>query len=110
MVGKMLLSQNDSQVICLCYVPDSCKEKTTAEDWMKAALGGPNGDMGGEMLEFTATTARGIIKADADKGLFIQKMKDDAQTGSVNYLVSKKLFEIKEDDDWVPDDDAGIEW
>eukprot|EP00293_Proteomonas_sulcata_P011809 CAMPEP_0184307926 /NCGR_PEP_ID=MMETSP1049-20130417/16530_1 /TAXON_ID=77928 /ORGANISM="Proteomonas sulcata, Strain CCMP704" /LENGTH=180 /DNA_ID=CAMNT_0026620515 /DNA_START=1 /DNA_END=543 /DNA_ORIENTATION=- len=110
MVGKMLLSSNDDAVVCVCYVPENCVEKTTAEDWMKATLAGPNGDMNGELLEGTKTFAKGIVKANAEAGRFTMKDRDFAQTASVNYLVSKKLFEIKEEDDWVPDDDAGIEW
>jgi hypothetical protein len=41
----------------------------------------------------------------------VLKDKDTCQAMSVNWLKSKGLFPDKEEeDDWVPDDDAGVEW
>jgi len=37
--------------------------------------------------------------------------KDTCQAGSVNYLKGLGLFpEAEEEDDWIPNDDDGIEW
>merc|ERR1712187_1046141 len=71
----------------------------TADVWMKdmlAELGG------GELLFGDATTAKAEIKNDADKGLFVLKLKDSAITLSINYLKKKGLFPDGNDDD---DDD-----
>merc|ERR1712190_529526 len=49
-----------------------------------------------------ATTAKAKILNDADKGLFVLKLKDSAITFSINYLKKKGLFPDGNDDD---DDD-----
>merc|ERR1712084_109813 len=49
-----------------------------------------------------ATTAKAELTNDADKGLFVLKLKDSAITLSINYLKKKGLFPDSNDDD---DDD-----
>lgn len=106
-VGKMLLSSGDKQLALMCYVPDSKLDKCNATEWMKAVLQ----KVGGEFLEGSAKTAKGRAVADGSTR-FPLKDKDTCQAESVNWLKSKGLFPQadKEEDDWVPGDDAGIEW
>merc|ERR1711988_1174929 len=69
------------------------------DQWMKdvlAALGG------GEVQFGDAYTAKAVINNDADKGLFVLKLKDSAITESINYLKGKGLLpdrisEMKQD-------------
>merc|ERR1719387_1826723 len=63
---------------------------------------------GGEMSFGDAYTAKAEIKNDADKGLFVLKLKDSAISESINFLKSKGLFPDKvedSDDDYVFGDD-----
>merc|ERR1719158_2353478 len=60
---------------------------------------------GGELKHGDAYTAKAEIKNDADKGLFVLKLKDSAISESINYLKSKGLFPDKVDDS---DDDEFV--
>jgi len=96
-IGKMLISKNqeDSKLALVAYFPPSKHEELKADQWMKellAALGG------GEMVFGDAYTAKAVIENDADKGLFVLKLKDSAITESINYLKGKGLFPDKVDD------------
>jgi len=66
-----------------------------ADQWMQDILKTLGG---GEMLYGDAYTAKAEIKNDADKGLFVLKLKDSAISESINYLKSKGLFPDKTDD------------
>merc|ERR1719436_2308617 len=73
-VGKMLVSpdQDNSKLALVAYCPPAKQGVLTADQWMKemvASLGG------GEILFSDATTAKCEIKNDADKGLFVLKLK-----------------------------------
>lgn len=97
-VGKMLVSpdQDNSKLALVAYCPPAKQGALKADQWMKdtvAALGG------GEILFSDATTAKCEIKNDADKGLFVLKLKDSAITESINYLKGKGLFPDNKDDD-----------
>merc|ERR1719183_3130346 len=96
-VGKMLISkdQADSKLALVAYCPPAKHAELEAAKWMTdvlAALGG------GEMSFGDAFTAKAEIKNDADKGLFVLKLKDSAITESINYLKGKGLFPDKVDD------------
>mmetsp|Transcript_71162 Transcript_71162/g.148423 ORF Transcript_71162/g.148423 Transcript_71162/m.148423 type:complete len:179 (-) Transcript_71162:119-655(-) len=106
-VGKMLLSSGDKQLALLAYVPADKTEKINATEWMKKVLE----SVGGQFVEGDATTAKGTSVGDGSTK-FPLKDKDTCQAASVNYLKEKGCFPQAEEeaDDWVPDDDAGIEW
>ncbi|EKX38083.1 hypothetical protein GUITHDRAFT_165323 [Guillardia theta CCMP2712] len=107
MVGKMFLSSGDKQLALLAYVPESKTDKCNASEWMKAVLASCNG----EFVEGDAKLAKGKIAGDGETR-FPLKDKDTCQAASVSWLKEKGLFPQADgdDDDWVPDDDAGIEW
>merc|ERR1719305_1929856 len=93
-IGKMIISkdQADSKLALVAYVPPAKHGELKADQWMKdilAKLGG------GEMTFGDAYTAKGVIENDADKGLFVLKLKDSAITESINYLKTKGLFPDK---------------
>lgn len=97
-VGKMLVSpdQDNKKLALVAYCPPAKQGALTADQWMKdmvAALGG------GEILFSDATTAKCEIQNDADKGLFVLKLKDAAISESINYLKGKGLFPDNKDDE-----------
>merc|ERR1719316_714187 len=74
-IGKMLISkdQADSKLALVAYCPPAKHGELEAGKWMTdilAALGG------GELLFGDATTAKAELKNDADKGMFVMKLKD----------------------------------
>merc|ERR1711907_519322 len=96
-IGKLLISkdQEDSKLALVSYCPPAKQNELKADQWMKdllARLGG------GDMSFGDAYTAKAEIKNDADKGLFVLKLKDSAISESINYLKSKGLFPDKVDD------------
>merc|ERR1712176_1479715 len=106
-IGKMLISKNqeDTKLAMVSYCPPSKHAELTAEQWMKDILE----TLGGGDLQFgDAYTAKAVIENDADKGLFVLKLKDSAISQSINYLKSKGLFPDKvedSDDEYVFGDD-----
>jgi len=97
-VGKMLVSpdQENSKLALVAYCPPAKQGVLKADQWMKdmvKALGG------GDIVFSDATTAKMEIKNNADKGLFVLKLKDSAITESINYLKGKGLFPDNKDDD-----------
>merc|ERR1711937_539535 len=97
--------QADSKLALVAYVAPAKQSELTADKWMQdivEQLGG------GEIVFRDATTAKAVITNDADKGLFVLKLKDSAITESINYLKSKGLFPDKvedSDDEMVFGDD-----
>mmetsp|Transcript_47887 Transcript_47887/g.95840 ORF Transcript_47887/g.95840 Transcript_47887/m.95840 type:complete len:152 (+) Transcript_47887:85-540(+) len=106
-VGKMLLSSGDKQLALMAYVPADKVGKINASEWMKGVLA----SVSGEFLEGDDKVAKGRSVGDGESK-FPLKDKDTCQAASVNYLKEKGCFPQgdAEEDDWVPDDDAGIEW
>jgi len=113
MVAKLIWSATPDnatgpkQIAVINYVPEALAAECNAEEWMNAALKEVGG---GEILKADARNCTAVVKEDPANGRFILKDKDTIQSISVQWLISKGLFESKEEDDWVPDDDAGIEW
>ena len=110
-VGKMLLSSGNERLALRCYVPTTGKAagKCDASEWMKGVLACIG--EGTTFIEGDAVNAVGEIKADGKSNRFPLKDKDNCQSASVSWLKAKGLFPDKdEEDDWVPDDDQGIEW
>ena len=116
-VGKMFLSAGEARLALLCHCPpgpwseeNKAADKCNASEWMKGVLGKiPDGK--GVFIEGDAFFASGEIVADKTAGRFPLKDRDECQSSSVGWLKEKGLFEIKDDeDDWVPEDDCGIEW
>ena len=112
-VGKMFLSAGEARLALICHCPkeDKAAGKCSASDWMKGVLENQAFQGKGVFLEGDEFYAKGEILADGTAGRFPLKDRDECQSASVGWLKSKGLFpEADEEDDWQPDDDAGIEW
>ncbi|OZJ02776.1 hypothetical protein BZG36_03487 [Bifiguratus adelaidae] len=106
-VGKMIFSTSNSNLAVVAYVPTDKQDKINAKDWLSEIIT----PYEGEVIEGNATLAKGLIKADVDKGRFTLKVRDEALSNSIAYLRARKLFPEQEDDsddDFVMgDDDLG---
>jgi hypothetical protein len=108
-LGKILLSASDTVLLLLCHVPTEIAGEINQAEWFKAVTDA----CGATVLAAgdDATVMRAELKADADKGVFPIKIRDDAINAGYNYLVSKELIRPEEsDDDANYAEDAGIEW
>lgn len=108
-LGKILLSASDSVLNLICHVPKEVEGDIDAAEWFKTVCDAckatvlPAGD------DKTVMTAK--MEADAEKGMFPLKVRDDAINAGYNYLVSKTLIRPDDsDDDANYAEDAGIEW
>merc|ERR1719261_2334005 len=96
-IGKMVISVNQENTLLalVSYCPPAKHAELKADQWMKDLLE----KLGGSKFLFgDAFTAKAVIKNDADKGLFVLKLKDSAISEAINYLKSKGLFPDKVDD------------
>lgn len=94
-IGKMIFSACTEHLAVLAYVPEALKESIDAVEWLKKVLD----TFGGEVVDgSTPTLAKGLIKADGDKGKFPLKMKEPCITEAIAYLKAKGLFPDKDDD------------
>jgi len=112
-VGKMFLSAGEARLALRCHCPkeDKAAGKCSASDWMKGVLENQAFQGKGVFLEGDEFYAKGEILASKEGGRFPLKDRDECQSASVGWLKGKGLFpEAEEEDDWQPDDDAGIEW
>merc|ERR1712025_745981 len=96
-VAKCVLSSSDKQLAICCYVPKAKNDKLVATEWLAElikALG-----CGEAVGESEPRKAVGVCKADAEKGKFPVKMRDEAIAASIAFLRSKGLFPEGDDDD-----------
>jgi len=103
-IGKMIFSACAEHLAVLAYVPEALKDSIDAREWLKKVID----TFGGEVVEGSTLLAKGIVKADADKGKFPLKMKEPCITEAIAYLKAKGLFPDKDDDsddDYVFGDD-----
>lgn len=108
-IGKILLSASDSVLNLMCHVPKEVAGDIDAMEWFKTVCDACNATILPAGDNPTVMTAE--MKADADKGVFPLKVRDDAINAGYNYLVSKSLIRPEEsDDDANYAEDAGIEW
>mmetsp|Transcript_75287 Transcript_75287/g.137455 ORF Transcript_75287/g.137455 Transcript_75287/m.137455 type:complete len:464 (-) Transcript_75287:110-1501(-) len=94
-VGKMLFSAGDKQLAIIAYIPEEKKGELDVREWLQKVV-----DLnGGELCEGnTDLYAKGIVKADGDKGKFPLKMKEPSITEAISFLKAKGLFPDKDDD------------
>merc|ERR1711972_168319 len=93
-IGKMIFSACTEHLAVLAYVPDALKDSIDAVDWLKKVLD----TFGGEVVDGSKPTlAKGLIKADGDKGKFPLKMKEPCITEAIAYLKGKGLFPDKDE-------------
>ncbi|KAJ9069834.1 hypothetical protein DSO57_1034453 [Entomophthora muscae] len=93
-IGKMIFSINNKQVAIVAYVPKEKVEKITAKAWLEETLA----KFDGKLVSGEDEVATGLIMADAEKGIFSLKVRDEAIPTSIGYLRSKGLFPEQADD------------
>mmetsp|Transcript_15145 Transcript_15145/g.28484 ORF Transcript_15145/g.28484 Transcript_15145/m.28484 type:complete len:202 (-) Transcript_15145:104-709(-) len=94
-IGKMVFSAGVDQLAVVAYVPAEKTEELNCEEWLKAVLG----TQGGEVVTPGKELCTGIVKTDADKGIFPLKIREPMILEANNYLRKKGLFPEDNDDD-----------
>lgn len=95
-LGKILLSASDAKLNLLCHVPAEIASEIDQAEWFKTVCEA----CGATAVDSSeATILRAVLMADADKGVFPIKVRDDAINAGYNYLVSKMLIRPDESDD-----------
>jgi len=96
-IGKLLTSvnQDNTKLALVTYCPPSKHAELKADQWMQDLLKELGG---GECVFGDAFTAKAVIENNAEKGLFVLKLKDNAISTAINYLKGKGLFPDKTDD------------
>jgi len=93
-VAKALFSYGSEKAAVVCYVPLEHQKTVTAEQWCGEIVGG----LGGKVLEgATPELAKGEIVGDG-KDRFPIKLKDEALSASIKFLVKVGVFPDKDDD------------
>jgi hypothetical protein len=98
-LGKTLLAASDEKLLLLCHVPKEIAGEIDQAEWFKAVVDAcgatilPQGD--------DETVMKAELLADADKGIFPIKVRDDGINAGYNYLVAKQLVRPEESDDDV---------
>lgn len=95
-LGKILLSASDAKLNLLCHVPAEIAGEVDQVEWFKTVC-----DACGATVSESSepTIQKAVLMADADKGIFPIKVRDDAINAGYNYLVSKMLIRPDDSDD-----------
>jgi len=93
-VGKMIFSSGVETLAVICDVPEGKRDVMNAMEWMGHVME----KIGGKVLEGDAALATGELAANAEKGIFPIKAKDEAISISIAYLKSKGVFPDKDDE------------
>eukprot|EP00929_Paragymnodinium_shiwhaense_P032054 TRINITY_DN1783_c0_g2_i1.p1 TRINITY_DN1783_c0_g2~~TRINITY_DN1783_c0_g2_i1.p1 ORF type:complete len:524 (+),score=188.06 TRINITY_DN1783_c0_g2_i1:205-1776(+) len=94
-IGKMIFSAGVEQLGLVAYLPPDLHGKIDAMEWMQKVVSTFAGEV---TKDSTKAYARGIIKGNADKGVFPLKIKEPCITEAISYLKSKGLFPDNDDD------------
>merc|ERR1711972_1236745 len=102
-VGKMIFSAGSEQLAVVAYVPDEKQGALSCAEWLKVVLGSQNGEVKSEGKDIST----GVVKANADKGVFPLKIREPMILEANNFLRQKGLFpeDNDDDDDYVFGDD-----
>merc|ERR1719343_1296347 len=102
-IGKMIFSAGTEQLAVAAYVPESKQGDLDCGEWLKAVLGSQNG----EVKKTGKDISSGIVKANADKGIFPLKIREPMILEANNFLRKKGLFpeDDSDDDEMVFGDD-----
>lgn len=107
-LGKVLLCASDDVLLFLCHVPKELSGEINQAEWFNTVTSAVDATM---LESSDPTVMKAELRADAEKGIFPLKLRDNAINAGYNYLVSKQLIRPEEsDDDTNYAEDAGIEW
>merc|ERR1711972_170229 len=97
-IGKMIFSAGTEQLAVAAYVPEEKKKELVAEEWLKSVLSLHSG----ELVSSSESLCMGVVKANADKGVFPLKIREPMIVEANNVLRKKGLFP---EDDGDSDDE-----
>merc|ERR1719189_1548489 len=102
-IGKMIFSAGTEQLAVVAYVPEAKQGELDCAEWLKAVLGSQNG----EVKKTGKDISSGVVKANADKGIFPLKIREPMILEANNFLRKKGLFpeDDSDDDEMVFGDD-----
>merc|ERR1719215_537390 len=93
-IGKMCFSAGTEQLAVVAYVPDEKQKELSCEEWLNAVLK----EQGGKIITKAKDICIGVVKANADKGVFPLKIREPMILSANNFLRSKGLFPEDNDD------------
>merc|ERR1712190_173281 len=94
-VGKMIFSAGTEQLAIVAYVPEAKHGDLSCEEWLKTVLD----EFGGKVVKGDKTISTGVVKTNADKGVFPLKIREPMLLEANNYLRKKGLFPEDDGDD-----------
>merc|ERR1739846_190354 len=102
-IGKMIFSAGTNQLAVVAYVPEEKRDALDCAEWLKVVLDSQNG----EVKTTGADVSTGVVKANADKGVFPLKIREPMILEANNFLRKKGLFpeDDSDDDEMVFGDD-----
>jgi len=102
-VGKMIFSAGAEQLAVVAYVPEAKKDELSGKEWLEAVLN----NFGGQVVSSEGMISTGVVKTDADKGVFPLKIREPMILEANNFLRKRGLFpeDNDDDDDYVFGDD-----
>merc|ERR1712117_872861 len=102
-IGKMIFSAGAEQLAVVAYVPEDKRDELDCAEWLKVVLSSQNG----EVKTTGADVSTGVVKANADKGVFPLKIREPMILEANNFLRKKGLFpeDDSDDDEMVFGDD-----
>merc|ERR1719401_1100104 len=94
-IGKMIFSAGVEQLAVVAYVPEEKQGELSCEEWLKTVLG----NFSGELVSGGKDVSCGLVKTNADKGVFPLKIREPMILEANNFLRKKGLFPEDDDDD-----------
>merc|ERR1711862_31256 len=92
-IGKMIFSCGADQLAVVAYVPEAKQKELNCTEWLEAVLK----SQGGKVDTKGKDISNGVVKTNADKGVFPLKIREPMILEANNFLRKKGLF--PEDDD-----------
>merc|ERR1719253_1798023 len=93
-IGKMIFSAGVEELAVVAYVPEEKLGEISSKDWLEAVLS----SQGGSVVSGAPGTSTGLVKANADKGIFPLKIREPMILEANNFLRAKGLFPDVDDD------------
>lgn len=100
-VGKMLFSASCDQLAVVALVPDTLTLLLDCREWLRSVVDA----IGGETLECSTMRCRAVLRADPQHDIYPLKVRDLGINVAIQFLRSKGLLPVDEDEDWVYGDD-----
>jgi len=95
-IGKMIFSAGVEGLAVAAYVPEEKVKECSCEEWLTTVLT----SQGGKLMSKSTNVCSGMVKTNADKGIFPLKIREPMILEANNFLRKKGLFpEDKDSDD-----------